>query len=151
MFQKEVFYGIIILCICVFAFYFIRRRNRRNNAQPDKFDLIHFHDEKGTLRLSIKFSNLFYIESSVNNVIIYYENKGKIASFLLRKSMKSIETQYSDYPLARCHRTYIVNIDKVKVLRNDKEGVFLDLDYMGLPDLPVSKTYSEQVIKLLRH
>jgi DNA-binding LytR/AlgR family response regulator len=116
--------------------------------QPDKLNLIHFNDDKGTLRLSIKFNNLYYIESSDNYVNIYYENKGKIARFLLRRSLKSIEESYIDYPLARCHRSYIVNINKVKVLRKDKEGIFLDLDYMDLPDLPISKTYSEQVIKL---
>jgi len=116
--------------------------------QPDKLSLIHFNDEKGTLRLSIKFHNLYYIESSDNYVNIYYENKGKIARFLLRRSLKSIEESYADYPLVRCHRFYIVNINKVKVLRKDKEGLFLDLDYMNLPDLPISKTYYDQVIKL---
>jgi hypothetical protein len=116
--------------------------------QPDKFNLIHFNDDKGTLRLSIKFNNLYYIESSDNYVNIYYENKGKVARFLLRRSLKSIEDNYADYPLVRCHRSYIVNINKVKVLRKDKEGIFLDLDYLNLPDLPVSKTYSEQVVRL---
>jgi len=116
--------------------------------QPDKFNLIHFNDDKGTLRLSIKFNNLYYIESFDNYVNIYYENKGKIARFLLRRSLKSIEDSYADYPLVRCHRSYILNINKVKVLRKDKEGLFLDLDYLDLPDLPISKTYSEQVVKL---
>jgi len=116
--------------------------------QPDKFNLIHFHDEKGTLRLSIKFHNLYYIESSDNYVNIYYENKGRITRFLLRRSMKSIEEHFAEYPLVRCHRSYIVNANKVKVLRKDKEGLFLDLDYLDLPNLPISKTYFEQVLKL---
>jgi hypothetical protein len=118
---------------------------------PDKFNLIHFSDDKGTLRLSIKFHNLYYIESSDNYVNIYYENKGMITRFLLRRSLKSIEDSYADYPLIRCHRSYIVNVNKVKVLRKEKEGIFLDLDYLDLPDLPVSKTYTEQVIKLFYH
>ena len=118
------------------------------SIQPDKLSMIHFNDDKGTLRLSIKFHNLYYIESSDNYVNIYYENKGKIARFLLRRSLKSIEESYAYYPLVRCHRSYVVNINKVKVLRKDKEGIFLDLDYLDLPDLPISKTYSGQVIKL---
>ena len=117
-------------------------------VQPDKFNLIHFNDDKGTLRLSIKFHNLYYIESSDNYVNIYYENKGRITRFLLRKSMKSIEEHYAEYPLVRSHRSFIVNANKVKVLRKDKEGLFLDLDYLDLPNLPVSKTYFEQVLKL---
>lgn len=116
--------------------------------QPDKFNLIHFHDDKGTLRLSIKFHNLYYIESSDNYVNIYYENKGKITRFLLRRSLKSIEDNYAEYPLERCHRSFIVNVNKVKVLRKEPSGIFLDLDYLDLPDIPVSKTYSEHVITL---
>ena len=118
------------------------------SIQPDKLNLIHFNDDKGTLRLSIKFNNLYYIESCDNYVNIYYENKGKIARFLLRRSLKSIEDGFADYPLVRCHRSYIVNVNKVKVLRKDKGGLFLDLDYLNLPDIPISKTYAEPVIKL---
>ncbi len=32
----------------------------------EKQNLIHFHDDKGTLRLSIKFSKLYYIEAADN-------------------------------------------------------------------------------------
>jgi len=118
------------------------------SIQPDKFNLIHFNDEKGSLRLSIKFHNLYYIEASDNYVNIYYENKGKITRFLLRRSLKNIEDSYTEYPLVRCHRSYMVNANKVKVLRKDKEGLYLDLDYLNVPDLPISKTYAEKVMKL---
>jgi DNA-binding LytR/AlgR family response regulator len=46
--------------------------------------------------------------------------------------------------LVRCHRSYIVNLDKVKVLRKTKEGIFLEMDAINTPDIPVSKTYYEK-------
>ena len=35
---------------------------------------------------------------------------------------------FKDSGLVRCHRKYIVNIKKVKVLRKETEGYFLELD-----------------------
>lgn len=114
----------------------------------EKQNLIHFHDEKGTLRLSIKFSKLYYIEAADNYVHIYYENKGKISRFLLRKSLKSIEDTYKEYPLIRCHRSYIINVDKVKVLKKEKDGTYLDFDFGEINVIPVSKTYSQNIIDI---
>ena len=114
----------------------------------EKQNLIHFHDEKGTLRLSIKFSKLYYIEAADNYVNIYYENKGKISRFLLRKSLKSIEDTYKDYPLIRCHRSYIINLEKVKVLKKEKDVTYLDFDYVDINVIPVSKTYSQNIIDI---
>ncbi len=47
-------------------------------------------------------------------------------------------------PLVRCHRSYIVNIDKVKILKKIKGGLVLELDAESTPDIPVSKTYYEE-------
>ena len=56
------------------------------------------------------------------------------------------ENLTNDSPLVRCHRSYIVNLDKVKVLRKTKEGIFLELDTDNTSDIPVSKTYYERVM-----
>lgn len=114
----------------------------------ERQNLIHFHDEKGTLRLSIKFNKLYYIEAADNYVNIYYENKGKISRFLLRKSLKSIEDTYKEYSLIRCHRSFIINVNKVKVLKKEKDGTYLDFDFGDIPVIPVSKTYSQNILEI---
>jgi DNA-binding LytR/AlgR family response regulator len=40
----------------------------------------------------------------------------------------------------------VVNLDKVKVLRKTKDGIYLELDAVNTPDIPVSKTYYERVM-----
>ena len=103
-----------------------------------------FPDEKGDLKISIALDNLLYIESADNYVTIFYLNKSKQSRFLLRNSLKWLEENLTnDTPLVRCHRSYIVNMDKVKVLKKIKGGIVLELDIEGIPDIPVSKTYSQ--------
>ncbi len=110
-------------------------------------NMIPFHDEKGVLRFSVKMENLLYLEASDNYVKVCYLNKEKIARYLLRNTLKKMETDFNGLELIRCHRSYMVNFNKVKVIRKDKEGLMLELDIPNAVDIPVSKTYVENVMK----
>ena len=106
--------------------------------------LVAFPDEKGDLKISIMLDNLLYIESADNYATIYYLNKSNMSHYLIRNSLKWMEENLAkDTPLIRCHRSYIVNIDKVKILKKEKSGIVLELDVGNTPDIPVSKTYYE--------
>ncbi|WP_425886525.1 LytR/AlgR family response regulator transcription factor [Parabacteroides sp. ASD2025] len=104
-----------------------------------------FYDEKHELRLSVKRSNLLYMESADNYVCIWYLNKGALTKFMLRNSLKTLEEDLADTNVLRCHRSYMVNFDQVKVIRREKDGVYLELGIENVPDIPISKTYSEKV------
>ncbi|RHJ76305.1 LytTR family DNA-binding domain-containing protein [Parabacteroides sp. AM08-6] len=104
-----------------------------------------FYDEKHELRLSVKRSNLLYIESADNYVCIWYLNKGVLTKFMLRNSLKAIEESLANTNVLRSHRSYMVNFDQVKVIRREKDGVYMELGVEGVPDIPISKTYSEKV------
>lgn len=118
-----------------------------NTAEAPKRNLIGFLDEKGELKISIMLENLLYIDSADNYATIHYLNKSKVTHFLIRNSLKWMEENLTkETALVRCHRSYIVNLDKVKVLRKTKDGIFLELDAINTPDVPVSKTYYERVM-----
>lgn len=106
-----------------------------------------FCDERGDVRLVVAADSLFYIEASDNYVDIHYLNKGRIVNFLLRNSLKNIEKSFSDRKLLRCHRSYIVNANKVRIIRKTEEGLCIDFDYDGIPNIPISKTYSTRVLE----
>jgi|ERR1035437_3652172 hypothetical protein len=117
------------------------------NVEVAKKNLVAFSDEKGELKISIMLENLLYVDSADNYATIHYLNKSKLSHYLIRNSLKWMEENLTkDSPLVRCHRSYIVNLDKVKVLRKTKEGIFLELDTDNTPDIPVSKTYYERVM-----
>ena len=66
---------------------------------------------------------------------------------LLRNSLKGLEESLADTNVFRCHRSYMVNFDHVKVIRREKEGVFLELGVDGVPDIPLSKTYGDKLTR----
>lgn len=124
----------------------IERMSDLPAASDGARDMIPFFDEKSILRFSVKKENLLYIESAENYVNIYYLNKGKIAGYLLRDTLKKMEEKFADTMIIRCHRSYMVNFEKVRVIRKEKDGLKLELEISAVPDIPVSKTYVDNVM-----
>lgn len=116
-----------------------------NKTEINKKPMIAFPDEKGEIKISIVLENLLYVDSADNYATIHYLNKSKLSHYLIRNSLKWMDENLTkSSSLVRCHRSYIVNLDKVKVLRKTKEGIFLEMDAINTPDIPVSKTYYEK-------
>lgn len=110
-------------------------------------DMLPFYDDKGVLKFSIKKENLLYLEAAENYINIYYLNKGKVSKYMLRETLKKAEDIFSGTEIIRCHRSYIVNFEKVKVIRKDNDGLTLELDNPSVIDIPVSKTYVNSVMQ----
>lgn len=104
-------------------------------------------DNNGLIKLSISLSNLFYIESDDNYIKVWYEDShGVLKQYMLRCRLKTVEDSFADSSLIRCHRKYIVNMDKVKVLYKEKDGYVLELDNDTIPPLQITKTYEDSVL-----
>ena len=119
-----------------------------DEVMPQHTEIINLMDNNGTLKLSVKLDNLYYIKAEDNYINVFYQRSGTIASYLLRCKMKTIEDNCAETSsLMRCHRSYIVNIRKVSVLHNEADGFVLDFEREGLESIPVSKTYSQKVLE----
>ena len=119
-----------------------------DEVMPEHTEIINLMDNNGNLKLSVKLDNLYYIKAEDNYINVYYQRSGNIASYMLRCKMKTIEDNCVDSSsLMRCHRSYIVNINKVSVLHNEADGFVIDFEREGLESIPVSKTYSKRVLE----
>ena len=117
------------------------------NVLPSKLEKITLFDNSGNLKLCVSASNLYYMESDDNYIVVRYtDSKGDLKRYMIRCRMKTVEESFRDSSLVRCHRKYIVNMDKVKVLRKEKDGYELDLDCEFITPIPVTKTYEENVL-----
>ena len=115
--------------------------------KPESLQKITLFDNSGTLKLSVSPDNLYYIESDDNYIKVWYTNsKGELHSYMLRCRLKTVEDSFKGTGLVRCNRKYIVNIDKVSMLRKENEGYILDLCNEEVPPLPVTKTYIDSVL-----
>ena len=104
-----------------------------------------FLDEKKSLKLAVTANAILYVEAADNYVNICYLNNDKLVRFPLRNSMRSIEQICESNNIVRCHRSYYVNLRKVRAIQKGQDGLFAKLTYAGAPHIPVSVTYSETV------
>lgn len=111
------------------------------------FSMIPFHDEKGILKFSIKKEDVLYIEAADNYIVIHYIDRDKPARYMIRTTLKRIETELPHVGLIRCHRSFMVNIDNVKYIRKEKEGLIIGFESPIMVNVPISKTYLEGVIR----
>lgn len=109
--------------------------------------MIPFYDDKSVLKLSVKKDSLLYLEATENYITVCYLNKGKVSKYLLRATMKRMEESFAGTGIIRCHRSYMVNFEKVKVIRRDKDNLKLELDHPDVTDIPLSKTYLQNVMQ----
>ena len=103
------------------------------------------------MQLSVAKESLLYIESADNYICIWYQKGEMLKKKLLRITMKDISEQLADTNIVRCHRSYMVNLDLVKVMRREKENIFLELGVPNVKEIPISKTYGEGVLRRLVH
>lgn len=161
IFSRSLLYGTIALGIpyIISGMYFaIIDKNRTirllnyDNVVTDEPVLpdtrkITLYDNSGALKLSLSTDNLYYIESDDNYIKVWYtDSKAELKQYMLRCRLKTVEESFRDSGLVRCHRKYIVNLKKVKVLRKESEGYVLELDNETIPPLSVTKTYTDVVL-----
>ncbi|MGQ1787374.1 MULTISPECIES: LytR/AlgR family response regulator transcription factor [unclassified Saccharicrinis] len=114
----------------------------------DKKRMVPFKDEKGTMRISLILDDILYLKSTDNYVSIYYKGKTTVSKFLLRNTIKNLENQIKDLPITRCHRSYMVNFEKIKLVRRDRDKHVLEMDTDPPIEVPLSKTYMNEIFQL---
>ena len=118
-------------------------------ANKDVPKMINLHDNNGTLRLSINTDALYYLESEDNYIKVYYKHQERILSYMLRCRTRSVEESLKDTSMVRCHRSYIVNINKIQFMEEDKRMHYITLNDKSISRIPVSKSYYDKVVASL--
>lgn len=150
--QNTVFIMFIPYLICIMYLSYQDKSAKlrtimEENIGNKSISFIAFHDDRGILQLSVAKENLLYIESADNYISTWYLKNGQLKKQLIRITMKDLSQQLADTNIVRCHRSFMVNLDQIKVLRRERENLFIELGYPGLKEIPISKTYGEEVLK----
>ncbi len=122
-------------------------KEREEPSSSPAHGMIPFRDEKGNLRLSVQQRDLLYLEAADNYVTIHYLDHDKQQKFMVRNSLKAFENQFRDSNIIRCHRSYMANLDRVRIIRKEKDGLHLEMGTEPTVSLLVSKTYIPGVME----
>lgn len=122
----------------------INTENKTENITTEvKSELIGIPDEKGVIKMSIQLADLLYIESTDNYVTIFFNNEGKADKLLVRNTLKNLESVFDELPVLRCHRSFIINVNNIKVGQKTSGKFLLSLKKCDAV-IPVSRKYIPQ-------
>ncbi|MEN8202284.1 MAG: LytTR family DNA-binding domain-containing protein [Bacteroidota bacterium] len=111
--------------------------------------MITFRDETEKLRFSIKSMDILYVESTDNYVTVHTAEKGKLKKIMLRNTMKRLEKELEGTLIQRCHRSYMVNFENIKLVKLISTNLYIYMDFPDEIRIPVSRTYAEHVHEFL--
>lgn len=120
----------------------VRRFENQNNASDDERDISqkrYLFVTVDRLKKKIDPDDIIYIEGLKDYVQICLDT-GKI---ITRETMNHMEQQLPYFNFLRIHRSFIINIDKIKTVGYDEICV-------GKDTLPVGRTYKNEVLRRLK-
>ncbi|MGB0431311.1 MAG: LytR/AlgR family response regulator transcription factor [Bacteroidia bacterium] len=126
------------------------------NAHIEPEEMVSFKDEKlsiksedGSEAVSINKEQFYYCKSADNYIELYYVIEGDLKKELFRNSLKDLENQLVEFSdLKRVHRSFLVNLNKVKSVDGNARGLKLKLGE-GLPEIPISRSKHDEILALL--
>ena len=117
-------------------------------ANPTE-EIISLSSENQKERIDINLDKLLFIKSSSNYVEIFNSDNIRRPK-LLRNTLKNIEEELKEYgSLIRCHRAYIINLNKIKNVKGNSQGYSLEIEETD-QTVPVSRGYSKSFSESIR-
>ena len=111
--------------------------------------MINFYDETNKLRFTLNSKDVLYIESTDNYVTVFVEDVNRVKKIMLRNTMKRLEKELENTLICRCHRSYMVNFENVRMVRLSGTNLFIYLQNRDEGRIPVSRTYTEKVHEMI--
>ena len=126
----------------------LKREPGSSPTKPQGTLIVSIHDAKGNIKLSLRIMDILYAVSEDNYVKIFYEQDGVVRNSMIRTTAKNIEDDLEGL-ITRCHRSYLINIAKVRFFNNDRDNLYVILDQEGINPIPVSRSYRDTIAALL--
>lgn len=118
-------------------------------GKEQKEKLVHFKSDYKKDDLVITANLLLFVRSADNYIEVYFLEDGKVKMQMVRSSLRNAELATKEYDfIAKCHRTFIVNINHIKEVQGSSQGLKLTFEGVDFPVL-VSQNYIRNIEKLI--
>jgi DNA-binding LytR/AlgR family response regulator len=111
--------------------------------------MINFYDETDKLRFTLNSADVLYIESTDNYVTVHLQEEQRVKKIMLRNTMKRLEKELEKTLICRCHRSFMVNFENVRMVRLSGTNLYVYMNNANQDRIPVSRTYTEKVHEMV--
>jgi len=163
--SNTVFIGFFPLTFYVFIVEKIRAKKHQeiannitaNNKLYVKKEAVNTHKtivltgDNRSEKITIAQNDLLYISSEKNYASVFYLEDNKIKEKLLRISLTKLEEQFQEHKaIVRCHKSYIINTQKVTELQGNARSYVLKISFetkeIDAILIPVSRSFPKELL-----
>lgn len=150
------FFPVILISLLDYIYQLKQNQNFAQNLnqhiapKEQTTSTISLKDENGKEDLSLQLNQLIFIKAANNYVEINYSEGEQIKKYLLRNSIKNIDQQLDFPSIKRCHRSYLVNLDKVGRITGNAQGYKIHFPFSAEFVVPVSRSKGKELLAILK-
>ena len=115
--------------------------------KPSKEETIIILDDQGRMHLQVDPRELLFLKSADNYVEIYF-GKHSIEKSLVRNSLKKLGASLQMEDLVRCHRSYLINLDRVTQVTGNAQAYQAHFDVANY-HAPIARNRAKEVFARL--
>lgn len=116
------------------------------NKQQTNASKLEIPSQNKSENISIETTELLTVKAVENYVELYSIEGDKIKKEIVRNTLKTIEETFtSSKHIQRCHRSYLVNLQKVKHFSGNAQGLTLNFGSEINLSIPVSRAYVKEI------
>lgn len=115
-------------------------------SPDDKY--VSLRSTNGKELITLTLNELLYIEAQDNYISVHYSENDILKSKLLRTTMKEIEAHLKPDHVLRCHRSFIINMNKVNKVIKEGHQLKLFIPELKSP-IVASRSFVPQIVKFL--
>lgn len=120
------------------------------HANPDE-NILDLPSKNKSESLRLKLSDLLAIKAEENYVEVITSRGNEVQKSMLRNTLRDMENYFSAYPFVKkCHRSYLVNLQKVNNFSGNAQGLNLMFDAETAIQIPVSRSFVSDIKKQLK-
>jgi hypothetical protein len=114
-------------------------------TKTDNLESIILQGDNRNELLELPVTHFYAAEARDNYCNIYFEKEGRLQEILFRTTLKKLEQQFAKWPgLWRCHKSFLVNLDKVEEVSGNAQGYRLHFKN-GALQVPVSRSMNAEL------
>lgn len=129
----------------------IEKLNKSKQSEQMYSEKIRVGSENTKDKIEIAYNDLYCIKSEGNYCMFFFNKNNLVEKKLIRSSLNKIEqaNNKSD-KIIRCHKSYIINLDKVTDITGNARGYSFLINELGFK-IPGSRSLSKTLIAEIRN
>ncbi|TXC81765.1 LytR/AlgR family response regulator transcription factor [Luteibaculum oceani] len=121
------------------------------SKKQDPSDTLSSHlliNQGSSAELRLDEGGFFFAEAMQNYVAIHYNEAGELTKKVIRYTLSKLESDCEGTTIIRCHRSYIVNPQKIESISGNAQGLKLKIKNCEV-EIPVSRSFIPTLKKSL--